>query len=302
MTSIAVTFSDITLQNAAQKIAHNLALPLVKTIDETFPIYLVLTPEHLQLQASGKDAPGPVYVDFIAGNLAHRLRFGGGRRQRIGRAVGVPAKGNWRVLDVTAGLGRDAYVLASMGCDVTMLESSPIVAALLKDGLMRAQQAPNYKKLGRQRPSFLTDTISPARETRADVDPRGACARPLGNLGALTPPQAGEIAFFKSIQLKFIEIDAVRYLRQLSPSDYPDVIYMDPMFPARKKTAAVKKEMRLVKQVAAINDHYEELFERARNVAKKRLVIKRPRHSATLTDLKPDLVLTGKSSRFDVYL
>ena len=45
--------------------------------------------------------------------------------------------------------------------------------------------------------SFLTDTISPARETRADGDPRGAGARPLGKPGALTPPQAGEIAFFK---------------------------------------------------------------------------------------------------------
>ncbi len=44
------------------------------------------------------------------------------------------------VLDATAGLGRDAFVLASLGCRVQMVERHPVVAALLEDGLQRAKQ------------------------------------------------------------------------------------------------------------------------------------------------------------------
>ena len=56
--------------------------------------YLHQTPEHLELRAEGPDAPGPVYVDFLTGKIAHRKRFGGGRRQLMGRAVGInPNKG-----------------------------------------------------------------------------------------------------------------------------------------------------------------------------------------------------------------
>ena len=74
----------------------------------------------------------------------------------------------------------------------------------------------SYKKLGRKRPSFLTDTISPARETRADGDPRGAGARPLGNPSALTPPQAGEIAFFKAEVFHCTIVLATYMLRSLN--------------------------------------------------------------------------------------
>ena len=53
-----------------------------------------------------------MFVDFIGGRLGHRLKFGGGRRQLIGRAVGILPKQILTVFDVTAGLGRDAWVLA----------------------------------------------------------------------------------------------------------------------------------------------------------------------------------------------
>ncbi len=54
-----------------------------------------------------------------------------------------------------------------------------------------------FQQFGRKRPQLFPDMISPARETRADGDPRGACALPLGNPSALTPPQAGESSFFE---------------------------------------------------------------------------------------------------------
>jgi 16S rRNA (guanine1516-N2)-methyltransferase len=46
------------------------------------------------------------------------------------------------VVDATAGLGRDAFVLASVGCRVRMLERNPVVAALLDDGLARGYADP----------------------------------------------------------------------------------------------------------------------------------------------------------------
>lgn len=63
--------------------------------------------------------------------------FGGGRGEAVAKAVGV--KGDYLpdVVDATAGLGRDAFVLASVGCRVRMLERNPVVTALLDDGLAR---------------------------------------------------------------------------------------------------------------------------------------------------------------------
>lgn len=212
--------------------------------------YLHQTPEHLELRADGPDAPSPLYVNFLSGKMAHRKRFGGGRRQLIGRAVGVKPKQTLTVLDLTAGLGRDAYVLACLGCDVTMLERSRTIAALLKDGLERAR-----------------------------VDPE-----------------------FVMLNLQLIEGDARDYLPKLSKEQRPDVIYLDPMFPASKKTALAKKEMRILKSVVAEDDSSTEMLALALKAAKKRVVVKRSQHVPPLEGLKPDLTFEGKSTRFDVYV
>jgi 16S rRNA (guanine1516-N2)-methyltransferase len=70
--------------------------------------------------------------------MGYRLRAGGGRSQLLARAVGLKGAASIDVLDATAGLGRDAFVLASLGCRVTLVERSPIVAALVGNGLARA--------------------------------------------------------------------------------------------------------------------------------------------------------------------
>ena len=81
-------------------------------------------------------------MDFVEGAVAHRRKFGGGRGQSIAKAVGLKSGAMPTVVDATAGLGRDAFVLASLGCKVTLIERSPVVAALLQDGLARAAQDP----------------------------------------------------------------------------------------------------------------------------------------------------------------
>lgn len=87
------------------------------------------------------DHSRPLSVDFVGGAVGHRFRFGGGRGQALHKAAGF-AKGKVpTVVDATAGLGRDAFLLASMGARVTLLERSPQVHALLLDGMARAREA-----------------------------------------------------------------------------------------------------------------------------------------------------------------
>lgn len=106
--------------------------------DEAAPLALVLTSDRLELRKRDEPKLGAVYVDFVTGTMAHRRRFGGGRGEAVAKAVGI--KGDYLpdVVDATAGLGRDAFVLAAVGCRVRMLERHPVVAALLDDGLRRA--------------------------------------------------------------------------------------------------------------------------------------------------------------------
>lgn len=79
--------------------------------------------------------------DFTGGAVGHRLRFGGGRGQALPKAAGFTKGHTPTVVDATAGLGRDAFLLASLGAQVTLLERSPEVHALLQDALARAEAA-----------------------------------------------------------------------------------------------------------------------------------------------------------------
>ena len=84
---------------------------------------------------------GPVLVDFVGGKKNHRRQFGGGKGQPLARAIGIQQETPPSILDATAGMGGDAFVFASLGCKVLMVERSPIVSALLKDALERANNA-----------------------------------------------------------------------------------------------------------------------------------------------------------------
>ena len=101
----------------------------------------------LALQQTGKKAPGPVRVDFLSGAVAHRRKFGGGSGQQIAKAIGIKPGVRPRVADLTAGLGRDSFVLASLGCEVQMVERTPVVGLLLEDGLARASADPEVGDL-----------------------------------------------------------------------------------------------------------------------------------------------------------
>ncbi len=127
-------------QQVAQQLAAALSLPYCSLEHVDTGLLLLQQPDRLVLQQIGPDAPGPVLVDFVEGRAAHRRKFGGGRGQPLARAIGLKKGWTPRVLDMTAGLGRDAFVLATLGCRVSLIERSPVVHALLADGLRRARE------------------------------------------------------------------------------------------------------------------------------------------------------------------
>jgi len=93
--------------------------------------------EGLGLHALDEPRAAPLRVDFSAGAIQSRARDAL-TGQHLPRAVGAGVE----VLDATAGLGRDAFLLASTGKRVLLLERDPIVHALLADGLRRAAADP----------------------------------------------------------------------------------------------------------------------------------------------------------------
>jgi 16S rRNA (guanine1516-N2)-methyltransferase len=77
-------------------------------------------------------------VDFASGAVGYRFRRGGERGHPLVRAAGIKKDRLPAIVDATAGLGRDGFLLASAGATVTLIERSAEVHALLKEALARA--------------------------------------------------------------------------------------------------------------------------------------------------------------------
>ncbi|QWC53076.1 16S rRNA (guanine(1516)-N(2))-methyltransferase RsmJ [Pectobacterium atrosepticum] len=212
---------------------------------------LVLTTERLELRKQDEPKLGAIFVDFVAGPMAHRRRFGGGRGEAVAKAVGIKKGYLPDVVDATAGLGRDAFVLAALGCHVRMVERNPVVAALLDDGLQRGYQD-------------------------------------------------AEIGPWLRERLTLLHASSMTALRDITPP--PDVVYLDPMFPHKQKSALVKKEMRVFQSLVGADDDADALLEPARALAKKRVVVKRPDYAPPLAGVPAQSMLETKSHRFDFYL
>lgn len=250
---LAVTSDNSSRHDEATLLAQRLGMPWYACDEPVqLPLALVLTDEHLELRDLRHTPISALYIDFVNGALGYRRQHGGGRRQPLAKAIGLRPGTNPTVLDATAGLGRDAFVLACLGCDVMMTERSPIVAALLRDGLLRAARA---------------------SET-ADIVQR----------------------------LQLIEADAAVFLRSCNRESPPDVVYLDPMYPERKKSALVKKEMQFLHTIVGADTDSTELLETALAHARRRVVVKRPSSAPSLEGPKPQLCIESKNTRYDIYL
>lgn len=95
-----------------------------------------------------KQVSGELRVDFVEGSVAHRLRFGGGRGQDLAKAMGLRAGKTPTIVDATAGLGRDSFLLASLGARVILIERSEQMHELLVQGMKRAaREGGQYREI-----------------------------------------------------------------------------------------------------------------------------------------------------------
>jgi 16S rRNA (guanine1516-N2)-methyltransferase len=245
---VAVLCENQELTNGAEKLAGDLDFEFVEEPTSGFDYFLAVTGDGIELR-SNKKASAPVFVDFTAGTLDFRRRYGQKGGEAIMKAVGG---GGQKIFDATAGLGSDTFVLAGHDCEVTAVEREPVIAVLVKDALRRGL---------------------------ADRRIENVCSRIDFRLG-----------------------DAAAILKSVRPGAY-DVIYLDPMFPEKKKSALPKKELRILQEFAGGPENEDdslELFVLARQRA-PRVVVKRPARAAPLA---PGVshAIKQSSVRFDVYL
>jgi len=214
-----------------------------------FDYLLAYRDSRLLLHSPGDAQMGELCVDFSDAKLNRRANSSI-RSQNIAKALGIKGSRRPTVLDATAGLGKDAFLLASLGCEVSLLERSAVVHALLADGLTRT-----------------------------------------GYYGEETDAILGRMSLHFGDLLEFV-----------ADSKQFDVVYLDPMFPARRKSAKVKKDMAALQQLLGHQTDGAELLDCAKLLAKKRVVVKRAKLSPHLGSGKPDIEFKGSSSRYDVYL
>ncbi len=100
-------------------------------------------------------------------------------------------------------------------------------------------------------------------------------------------------------RLQLLAGDARALLPGLTPR--PDVVYLDPMFPSKRNTsAAVRKELKWLRDLVGEDPDALELFEAARRAATNRVVVKRPDHAPPLVP-NPVASIAGKLVRYDIY-
>ena len=250
--SIAVICFAKHRRQQAEEFCQLNQLPLLKNKSDDYELSLIFHDDLIEL--FGRQLNTAISIDFINGALAHRQQFGGGRGQAIAKAMGLKSGITPAILDTTAGLAGDAFVLASLGCPITLLERSPVIFQLLDNAVERASLSENFQTISDQ-------------------------------------------------GFKLINIDANDYITQqlANKSERPDVIYIDPMYPKRKKSALVKKDMQILQRLHDKDEHPEALLENALNFARKRVVVKRPIQAESLGDKAPNTSVKSKKTRYDIY-
>ena len=258
--SVVVATTTETLLPQIRQFSQQLRLPKADCLyDDTtaiglaqqYHLLLLLAPDGLMLKDLQAKHETPIKVDFNSAKLYQRSHESGAAKQMLAKAVGIKPGYRPSIVDATAGLGRDSFVLASLGCHVTMIERHPIVAELLLDGLQRAARHPESQEVINR--------------------------------------------------IKFHPMQAVEHLAAIAENDRPDVVYLDPMFPHRNRSAQIKKEMRLFQSMVGVDEDVTVLLGAALRCARKRVVVKRPSKGEGVAGKEAHLVLTGKSTRYDVY-
>lgn len=218
--------------------------------DEYSSMALMINSNSLELYDRKNLQKGSVKVDFTSKKNNYRCHSLTRKNEILSKVVGIKKFYYPFVLDVTAGLGNDAFILSFLGCHVVMIERHPVIAALLQDGLHRGYKDKTIGKWLKKRLHFI---------------------------------------FNNSINMLQMSITQ------------PDVIYLDPMYPFNKKKCLPKKNMQFFRKLIGYDNDAENLLNMSRKLAKKRIIVKRPRYAKALSPEKVNFIITSKNHRFDVY-
>ena len=116
---------------------------------------------------------------------------------------------------------------------------------------------------------------------------------------ALERARADERMAAVAARMRLAEGDAVETLAALPEA--PDVVYLDPMFPERRRKAATNKKLQLFQRLESPCEDEEALMEAALAAHPRKVVVKRPLKGPYLAGMKPSSSLTGKVVRYDIY-
>lgn len=162
LASLAVAPATEALLESAQALAFRLKLPLVSVEEVRYDFLLVCGSERLELHKPAEKTQ-PLFVDFS--NFRFRQT-----KEPLVKAVGLKGDYKPQVLDCTAGLAQDAFVLALQGCKVTMLERSGLIHALLEDGLARASKDPKLAAIASRMILIQQDALEYLHDMRDKPD------------------------------------------------------------------------------------------------------------------------------------
>ncbi len=194
------------------------------------------------------NAVSPLAVDFGSSSMRYRLEHVSAKNEMLIKAVG--ANRTHTILDMTAGLGKDAFILAAFGCEVYLKERSKVLYLMIQDGLRRASQDPDLQPIIARMHLLYGDSC-----------------------------------------------------QGFDGGPHFDAAVIDPMFPAKKKSALASGEMQMLQSYIGGNVSPEKLLLKAFDMGIPRIAVKRAlRDTTPYSDRSVVYSLKGRSSRFDVFM
>lgn len=198
----------------------------------------------------------PFRIDF--NSIASKQRSKMSKSELVSKAMGSKTS---NVIDMTAGLGRDSFILASSGFNVYLLERNPVIFYLLHDAIDRLR---------------ITDPILAGRMNLVEKDSKELLsAEDLG------------------IVLKEAETVAV----YLDPMYEGNVV--GKRSSVKKETAMLHRIVNSSPDDDV--DNSKLLFDAAKRLSNSRIIVKRSVRADALANTIPHEVLEGSTQRFDIY-
>jgi len=233
-------------ENLVSNAEKKLDTKVIENIDEASEdaLLLQIAPDGISLRRGNLVMQG----DFS--KLLSRITPGKLKSEMLLKAAklknidGIP-----HVLDATAGMGEDSFILAAAGARVELFEKDPIIALLLTDAINRAKSDVKCAHIAERMTVHETDSISYMKNTKEEFD----------------------------------------------------IVYLDPMFPDRNKSALIKKKFQLIGQIEAPATDGVSLLSAAIDLKPMRIIVKRPLKGEILGDVKPHYSLKGKAIRYDCF-